>query len=809
MTGVYHDLRYALRQIKRNPGFTFFVVIVMALGIAATTAMFSVIHTVLLKPLPYREPEQIVLLSTGVTPVRYEEMKATSHSYSDLGVFAGVMEQMAFPDAGTPQIVNGARVSANFLSILGTTPAKGRSFSSEEEKTGAPAVVMISNRLWQQEFAEDPNILGKSMTLAGASHTIIGVLPAGFQFPFAGVDVWVTKPSELSTIDAQSRPISPTLKMFGRLKPGVDIAQGNAERAVLKEQYAKAHPGMLDAKTDSPESLAYLKEEIVSNIRPKLWMLFGAVGFVLLIVCANIGSLQLARATSRAREFAVRAAIGAGRGRIVQHLLAENLLLTFISGTLGVALAAVILSAIRSATFVDLPRVSELHIDGEVLAFAVALSTIAGTVFSLTPSIITWRKDLAEVLRGTNERANISGKGRLRLRFRSRSLLVVGQITLSVALLIGATLLLQSLARLYRVDPGFEPDNLLTMHITLSTARYDSDEKLVAFYQQLVERLDALPGVRSSATCLTLPMSGRLGVPVQRASDPPLKLNQRPISILQFITPQYFHTMEIALRRGREFTAHDDLHSPSIAIISESLARRFWPQYPHGPDPVGQYLLMGMNHPPRQIVGIAADVHHLGKDHDPPLTLYLPNAQIPSGSAALIVRTSADPQLLASAIQKQILTMNPEEPISDVKTMNEIVEASEGQLRLIMRILGGFAAAATLLALIGIYGVVSYSVAQRTKEIGIRQALGAQRNDLLSLVIREGLNLTASGLVLGICTAFALTRVLKSLLFQVSTTDAASYAAVCILFLCIAWMACYLPARRAAKVDPMVALRYE
>ncbi len=809
MAGLLQDIRYALRRMRKSPGFTSFAVIVMALGIAATTAMFSVIHTVLLSPLPYREPQQIVLLSKGATPVRYEEMKTASHSYSDLGAYEGIVEQMALSNAGAPEIVNGARVSANFLKILGTAPATGRSFSSEEEKSGAPAVAMISTKLWQQAFAADPKIVGKIVTLAGAPYTIIGVLPTGFQFPFAGVDVWVTKPSESPMIDPPSRPISPTLKIFGRLKPNVDITQANAERAVLKEQYAKAHPGMLDAKVNAPESLVSLKDLLVSDVRPKLWMLFGAVGLVLLIVCANIGSLQLARALSRTREFAVRTAIGAGRTRILRHLLTENLLLACISGALGIALCVAILNIVKTATWMDLPRTTELHMDAQVLGFAFALSALAGLLFSFAPLFIAWRKDIAEILKGSGEAA-ISRKNRpLLLRLGSRSLLVVGQITLSVALLIGATLLIQSLARLYRVNPGFQPDHLLTMHITLPADRYDTSEKQLAFYQQVVERVKALPGVSNSATSLTLPMSGRVGIPVQRASDPLLPLNKRPISVLQPITPQYLHTMEIVLKRGREFNSRDETNSSPVAIISESLARHFWPQYPNGPDPVGQYLLMGMNHPPKQIVGIAGDVHQAGKDQDPPLGLYVPNTQVILPSASLIVRTSGDPQLLASAVQKQILAIDPEEPVSDVKTMDEIVDASEGQLRLMMRLLAGFALAATLLALIGIYGVVSYSVAQRTKEIGIRQALGARRSNVLALVIGEGLRLSAIGIVLGVCAAFFLTRVLKNLLFQVSTTNAVSYAVAGLLFLCIALLACYLPALRAAKVDPMVALRYE
>ena len=812
MAGLIQDIRYALRQLRKSQGFALFAIVVMALGIGATTAMFSVVHAVLLKPLPYRAAGRIVLLTKGVTPVRFDEMRAASRSYEELGAFAGPLEPMTLSERGTPEVLSGARVSANFLQVLEVSPPIGRSFLAEEDKAGTPAVAMISEKLWQQRFGEDPRIAGKTVFLAGAPHTIVGVLPAGFQFPFSGLDVWVTKPSELSAIDAQSRPLSPTLRVFGRLKPNVSIQEANTELAVLRGQYAAAHPGMMDAKPNSPETLLPLKDEIVSDIRSKLWMLFGAVGLVLLIVCANIGGLLLVRAISRTREFAVRTAIGAGRGRIMRQLVFESMVLAAVGGTLGLGLAAVGLSLIRTAAFIDLPRAGEIHLDGTVLAFAVALSTITGLLFGLAPSLVVSKPDLSSVLRGSGERAGVSTSslpkaGRARLRFGPRGFLVAGQMALSITLLIGATLLMQSLARLYRVDPGFQSDNLLTMHIALSPARYDTGEKISAFYKQLVDSVKSLPGVSNAAVTLTLPMTGWMGMPVQLAAAPLMKLNERPISIVQLTSQEYFQTMKIALKKGREFTERDNLQPLPVAIINESLARRFWPQYPLGPDPIGQYLLVGNNHPPRQIVGIVADVREEGKNQAAPLALYFPN--VPDRSAALVVRTDSDPLLFAGAVQKQVFAIDPGQAVSNVRTMDDVVESSEGQLRLMLKLLGVFAAVATLLAMIGLYGVVSYSVAHRIKEIGIRSALGARRSDILMLVVGQGFSVAAVGVVVGIGAALGLTRVLKDLLFQVSATDTATFAGISIFFVFVALLASYIPARRAAKVDPIVALRYE
>ncbi|HYM74644.1 MAG TPA: ABC transporter permease [Candidatus Dormibacteraeota bacterium] len=801
------DLKFGFRTMRNHVSFSLALVVTIGLGIGANTAMFSTIRAVLLKPLNYREPDRLVLVTDGATPGRAEEIAVGSRSYGETGTYAGGVEDLALSGDGEAEALKGARVSANFLRILGVDPLRGRSFTAQDDQPGATPVAMISAELWRRRFGRNPAILGKTATLAGVPTGIIGVLPAGFQFPMPGVDVWLTRPSEWSVLQPKARPLSPFLSVFGRLKAHVNLEQATAELAVLNGQYATAHPEMLDAKRDAPEVVRTLKEELVSDIRPKLWMLFGVVGFVLLIVCANVGSLLLARATSRAREFAVRSAIGAGRGRIIRQLLAESMLLSCFGGALGVVLAGVSLSTIRNLNFVDLPRAGEIRIDGMVLAFSAALAVITGVVFGLVPALAVSRPDLAAVLRGSGEGA-VSSHTRPFAGIGSRGLLVVGQVSLSIVLLIGATLLIESLAHLYRVDPGFQPDRLLTMKIALSPARYDTDQKRAAFYEQVVEHAESLPGVQSAAVTLTLPMGDLwMGTTLDLAGREPRKLNERPIAIFQNITPDFFRTLQIPLRRGRAFTAQDGAGSVPVIIINESVARVFWPEYPSGADPIGQHLLVGNDLQPKEIVGISADIHQTGKDSDPRPGVYLPCLQKPPGSAMLVVRTNGDPLSFANEVRNQVLATDSNQPASEVSTMDDVVDASEGQLRLMMRLLGAFAAVATLLAVIGLYGVISYSVVQRTQEIGIRRALGAQRSNILSLVARQVLLLALTGVLLGVGGAFALTRWMQDMLFQVSATDPATFIGISVLFVLVALTASYIPARRAAKIDPLAALR--
>ena len=815
LASLWQDLRFAARMIAKRLGFSAAIVLTVALGIGANTALFSVIRAVLLRPLGYTDPQKLVVLTRGATPIHVDEFRAAARSYTETGVYSGGAEQLALTGRGAPEVVSAARVSANFLSILGVAPALGRSFLPAEDRTGGPDVAIISTRLWRQHFGSDPAILGHTATLAGIPYTIVGVLPPRFAFPLAGtdIDVWITRPIEWSLMPLRSRPLSPYLHLFGRLKPDVDLQQANAELTVLNRQYAAAHPAMLDAKpatADNPNNVRSLQESIVADVRLPLLLLSGAVGLLLFIVCANVASLLLARAATRAREFAVRSALGAGRSRLLRQLLTESTLLSLLGGALGLVLAWPALRGIRTATALDLPRSSEIHLDLGVLVFALSLSVLTGILFGLAPALSAFRRDLAAVLQG-NPGVSSSGRFRRHLARRfsvgPRGVLVAGQVALSLILLVSAGLLLQSLARLYRVDPGFRPDHVLTMSVSLAPTQYDTDAKRASFYTQLVDRVEALPGVDGASVTFTLPTAGWAGAPIQITGRPEPLLNQRPIAILQQISPDYFRTLQIPLKRGRAFTIADNARAPSVAIIDESLARRFWPEYPRGENPLGHHLLIGINRQPLEIVGISADVHEEGRDTAPMPGYYVPNAQQPPQAAILVLRTKSDPVTFTDAVRRQVLALDRNQPISDVKTLSAVLDASENQRRLMFALLGAFSVAATLLAVLGLYSVISYSVVEHTREIAIRQALGAQRSSILALVLRQGLGVALAGIVAGIVGAAGLTRLLSSMLFGIKALDPVTFMLAAMLFLMVALAASFIPARRAAAVEPMAALR--
>jgi putative ABC transport system permease protein len=804
---IWQDLLYAARGMLRNPLFAATAIAVLALGIGGTTAMFTVIRAVLLKPLAYHRPDQLVRIIGGATPSRFQEMKANAHSFSAIAAFAGD-ESLTLAGDGEPEVVSGILVSGNFLELLGVRPILGRSFRPAEDSPGGTPVVMISSELWQRRFQGDPQIGGKTITLSAASYTIIGVLPPRFQFPTPGLDVWMTRPAEWSTMPAKSRLLSPFLTLFGRLNPGVSMGQANAELAVIHHQYAMAHPAMLDAKPKSPMEATPMREQLVARVRTMLWLLFGAVSFVLLIACANVAGLLLARATARSREFAVRGALGAARGRLMGQLLAESVLLSSVGGLFGVLLAAWSLRAIPTMPAFDLPRASEVHLDWIVMGFAAAVSIATGVLFGLAPSLNASQPDLIRVLRGSGEVASQGAPRRMLARVNVRALLVVGQIALSVVLLIGAALLIQSVMHLRTVDVGFNPSNLLTMRVSLPMARYNSDEKRTRFFQELVKQVGATPGVRSTTAAMFLPMTGYIGSPVQDAGKTPLRLNERPLATLLVVMPDYFRTLNIPLRRGREFTDQDGDSSQRVAIIDETTARHFWPSYPAGLDPVGQRLLIGgVNAQPVQIIGIAASVHQNLENSAWPETVYVPFAPSPPPFAMLAIRTEGDPLHFVKVVRDQVRGLDRDQPIFAVRTMDDLLDEEVGQRRLIVLLLGSFAGVAMLLAIIGIYGVISYSVTTRVQELGIRRALGAGQGDILRLVMGHGLGLTLAGIALGIGGGLALTRVMESLLFHVSATDPATFFGISVVFIVVALAATYVPARRAATVDPMVALR--
>jgi predicted permease len=795
--------------MRKKPAFTATAVLTLALAIGGNTAIFTVIRAVLLKPLQYRDPDRLVSVSGGATPTRFAEMEAGARSFTALGAFTG-QQDLTLSGGAEPEVLRGARVSATFLRILDVDPLRGRGFRPEEDAPGGPPVVMIGAEIWQRRFAGDPQIIGKAVTLDATPYLVIGVLPPRFQFPFPGVDLWLTAPSESPGVPARVRALSPVLNVFGRLKPGVTLAQANAELQVIRRRYALAHPSMLDAKPKTPLEVTPMKDNLVTGVRSMLWMLFGAVGFVLLIACANVASLLLARAASRSREMAVRAALGAARTRLIGQLLAESVLLSLSGGILGVLLAAWCLRAIPLISSFDLPRSAEIHLDGIVLGFAAALSLVTGVLFGLAPSLAASRPDLMRVLRASGDAANPAnqGPGGILAGLNIRALLLVGQIALSVVLLIGAALLIESVSRLRGVQVGFNPSHLLTMRLSLPPVRYDTNQKKVSFFQELIRQVGSAPGIRSAAAGMSLPMMGYAGTPVQDAAKPLLKLNERLIATYMPVTPGYFRTLDIPLRRGREFTDQDTEDAQRVAIVDEALARRFWPEYPSGPDPVGQRLWVGgVNPKPAQIVGIAANVHQSLENSAWPETVYVCFAQNPLPSAMLAIRTDGDPLRFTSAVREQVRALDKDQGISAVRTMDDLVEEEVGQRRLLVILLGSFAGVALMLALIGIYGVIAYSVAQRTREMGIRRALGAQHGDILRLVVVQGFRLAVAGVAIGLAGAYGLTRLMESLLFHVSATDPATFVGVALLFLFVALAASYTPARRATRIDPMAALR--
>jgi putative ABC transport system permease protein len=804
---VRRDTHYALRTMRNKPAFAATAIVTLALAIGGNTAMFTVIRAVLLKPLAYPAADRLVRIEGGATPTRFAGMRDGARSFTDLGAFTG-QEDLTLSGAAEPEVLKGVRVSASFLRILAVDPLRGRGFRAEEDAPGGAPVVMIGAELWQRRFAGDPQIVGKTAILAATPYLIVGVLPTHFQFPFPGVDLWLTAPSESPRFPPTSRALSPFLTVFGRLKPGVTLAEANAELQVLRRRYAMAHPAMLDAKAKTPVEVTPMKDELVADVRSMLWMLFGAVGFVLLIACANVASLLLARATSRSREMAIRAALGAARTRLIAQLLAESVVLSVVGGALGVLLAGWCLRAIPSITAFDLPRAAEIHLDGTVLGFAAVLSLATGTLFGLAPALAASRPDLMRVLRSPGEVSNAGVHRGILAGLNVRGLLLVGQVALSIVLLIGAALLIESVSRLRAVDVGFSPAHLLTMQVSLPPVRYDTAQKKVTFFRDLTRNVGSSPGMQSVAAAMSLPMIGYAGTPVQDAAKPLLKLNERLIATYMPATPGYFRTLTIPLRRGRDFTDRDGEDAQRVAIVDEALARRFWPDYPRGLDPVGQRIWVGGLHAePALIVGIAADVRQNLEGSAWPATVYVSFAQNPLPFAMLAVRTAGDPLRFTSVVREKVRELDKDQAVSAVHSMDDLVEEQVGQRRLLVVLLGSFAGVALLLAVIGIYGVIAYSVAQRTREMGIRRALGAQQGEILRLVMLEGFRLALAGVAVGIAGAYGLTRLMTAVLFRVSATDPQTFVGVAVLFLLVALAASYVPARRATRIDPMVALR--
>lgn len=810
------DLRYSLRALCKTPAFTLTALLTLALGIGGNTAVFTLIRSVLLKPLEYRDPDRLVYFSIdnprhnqrdlSFSLPQFDQLRAMAKSFTP-GAY-GRPESVMLSKDGNPEALKGARASANFLDILGLRPILGRSFRPEEDRRGGPPVAMISADLWKRRFGGDPHVAGQTATLDATPYTIIGVLPEGFSFPFPDVEVWVTRPSEWSLLPPRYWDL-PLLNGFARLRPGVTLAQAQAEMSVLERQYIAAHPNLMNSDPGVTMRIVPLKNRLVASARLMLWTLFGAVGFVLCIACANVASLLLARATSRAREFAVRAALGAGRTRLIRQLLAESLLLSIVGGGLGVLLANWALHIITHGA-PNLPRAAEIRLDAAVLAFSIAASVVTGVLFGLFPSLQASRPSVIDELRVSGATANQDLR-RKSFGLRSRDLLVTAQIALSIILLIGAALLLRSFVRLHSVDPGFQSANLLTAKVALPLARYDTDEKKFAFFRELMIRAGDMPGVRGATIAMSLPTTTwiRTNYWVEGKPSPDI-LEPSLNAVVESVTPGYFETLRIPLQRGRDFTAHDNTPgAPPVIIINETLARLLWPNYPGGENPVGHRIQEAYDKAAgwMEVVGIAADIHEGGLASNPVPEFYIPCIVHPPQTAYVVLRTSGSPLRFGSALRKAVLAVDADQPVSDVKAMESVLAKAFGERRWMMWLLGSFACVALLLAIVGLYGVIAYSVTRRTQEVGIRRALGAQQADILRLVLRQALTLSLAGVAIGIAGALSLTRFLKALLFHVTATDPATFAAIAILFIIVALAASYIPARRAARIDPMAALR--
>ena len=808
---LFRNFRYAARTLQKSPGFALVCVLTLALGIGANTAIFSVANALLLRPLPYAHPGRLVLVyatrpdsSGDVEPFSYPRATFLSEKSRAFSAFAAfTAETFNLAGIGDPQQLSAARVSWNFFGLLGVRPLLGRSFLPDEDRPGGKPVCLISYGLWRRLFAARADIAGQSITLDARPYTIVGVLPRAFEFPLLGsdVDLWAPRVFDLNISTAEHvRAGLGFLNAVARLAPGVSAAQADAEMAVLDRQYQRENPRMPDADPSLHVRARDLREQTVSNVRTAVLILCGAVGLLLLIACANVAALMLSRALGRRKEIAIRAALGAGRAALVGRLLAETTLLALAAGALGVVLSAWGTPALARFAQGNLPRAAEISVDVRVLAFAAVLSLATGLLFGLLPALQLSRPDLNPVLRAEDR-----GSAGSRRRHRARAALVVAQVALSMVLLVGAGLLIHSLVRMRQVNAGFDPHHLLTMNIALPPARYSRRAQMVEFYDQVVKHLSGMPGVRSAAIASALPVRPVRFSPVLVEGQPAVPMPARPVLAIQMVSPAYFRTLRVALRRGREFNEDDHAGSPLVAIVNETLARRFWPHA----DPIGKHLLLGRMTAPAEVVGEAADVANLSLAAPPDAEVYVPYAQLPWASMNLIVRTAGDPHNWAHTARAAVESVDRDQPVTALTTMDEVLAASTASQRFNVYLLGTFSFAALALAAIGIYGAIAYSVAERTREMGIRIALGAAPADILRVIVGEGLAMALAGLAIGSLAALVLTRLMSGLLFQVRAADPASFFAGALLFAAAAALASYLPARRATRVDPTEALRHE
>ena len=798
MQSLLQDVKLALRLLGKNPGFAAVAMLTLALGIGANTTIFSVVHSVLLKPLPYPTADRLVSISAASFP-KFTQISEQTQTLENVAAYYSFPVSLA--TSREPEAIRGLHVSPDFFRVLGVNVARGRSFLPEEQQPGGPDVAILSDGFWHSHFAGDRDILGQTLKLDGNSVTVVGVLGANFDFPFVfpEPDVWLPRVFEHPLLNrGQVHMGAGYLDVIGRLAPGLTMAQAQAELNTINERYRRQFGTFADANKDSL-AVTSLEESLVAGLRGSLLVLLAAVGFVLLIACANVANLLLARATAREKEMALRKALGASPVRLVRQLLSESLLLSILGGALGAGIAAALMPLLRSISPGTLPRVREVRMDPAVLVFSLLLCALTAILFGLAPAVEAARRQVHESLKEGVRGSSIGG-GRL------RAFLVIAEMATALVLIAGAGLLVESFQHLMRVNLGFSPQGVMTFPLTLPASRYAQPELQTEFYRQLLERVRAVPEVRSAGLVSFLPLSGgyRLSY-FCFEGQVCLGLGKGPLVAFWQVAPGYFDTMRTPLLRGRFFSEHDIAGGAPVVIVNETAARHYWPNE----NAIGKHVAGSRDLAGREVVGVVADVKFSTLNAKSADQLYVPLAQMPYATMTLVVRSDASPEPLVNAIRGKIAEIDPTLAVSGILSMDRVVRTSAAQPRMTAQFVAAFASFALLLAAIGMYGVMAYSVSARKQEMGIRMSLGANPRDILQLVVRQGMRLALAGLILGLLASLALTRLLGSLLFGVRAVDPLVFGGAALVLLTSALLACYLPARRATEVDPIVVLRFE
>jgi putative ABC transport system permease protein len=807
MDTVWQDLRYALRMMVKSPGFTAVAVLTLALGIGGNTAIFSVVDGMLLRPLPYGDSERLVFLSEASKEI--PDMSISIPNYLDWKQRNKVFDEIAamrsngynLTGGQFPELLSGAQTTANTFTTLGVKPILGRTFLPEEDRPGGNPVVLLSQSLWKSHFSSDRNVLGKTLTLDGEHFTVVGVMPSYFQVPDPSTQIWTSLGHLADEETMRNRDNHPGIYAVARLRTGVSIDAARADMSGVADRLAKQYPA---SNTGNGVAIYPLRQFLVGDFRQGLLVLFAAVGFVLLIACANVANLLLARAASREKEIAIRTSLGAGRWRLVRQLLTESVLLALVGGLLGILVARWGLSALLAAAPQDTPLVDTIQLNRIALLFTLGASLLSGILFGLAPALQASRTNFNASLKEGGRGG--SGVGHQIVR----RVLVVCEVALSLVLLVGAGLMLRSFQRIQQTGPGLDPAGLVTMQVSLPDSQYKEDSQVRGYIDRILERVQGLPGVASAGVVTPIPLSGNgWQTGFRKAGAPEPAPGQAPGTDIARVSADYFRTMRIPLLKGRYFTTADTADSLPVTIIDKTMADRYWP----GEDPIGKQMRVqvrrGPNPPWQTIVGVVGHVKNYGVDANSRVETYVPYTQGPVGYIGLVVRTRLAPESLGTAVRQAAVAVDANVPIYRTTTMEQMMDQLAVSRRLSTFLLGLFAAVALLLASLGLYGVMSYAVTQRSREIGIRMAIGAQRSDVLRLVINSGVKLVGIGLGIGLAASLGLSRTLATMLFQVSPFDLAAFASVSVLLTLAGLLACYIPARRATKLDPLVALRYE